>query len=196
MRNKKTKQQMKRFMNASFDSKLYINEHYIKKEKAVIPIHLHSFDDIYSHYDDEKRILNSELISYIENIVYYIPYQYSIVLEFSGMHFSEEEKIHLAETITEQFGLIAHDMQVELRYNSIKTMTLLALGAIGLLISFLIGEHGEIQFLREIFSIIGTFFIWEAIDNLWFERKKIKIALLNRGQLSTCTLDFLNDASK
>ena len=71
------REHMKRYFNASYDSKLHLNQHYIKGEKAIIPIHVEALSDIYSQYDKENRVLNEDLVSYIEQIAYYIPYQHS-----------------------------------------------------------------------------------------------------------------------
>ncbi len=67
---------MKRYLNVNFDSKLYMNQHYIKDEKAVIPIHINKKEEIYSSFDRKHHVLNPEFISYIQQIAYYIPYEY------------------------------------------------------------------------------------------------------------------------
>ena len=37
---------MNRYLNVNFYSKLYMNQHYIKDEKAVIPIHINKKEEI------------------------------------------------------------------------------------------------------------------------------------------------------
>ena len=182
---------MKRYLNVNFDSKLYMNQHYIKDEKAVIPIHINKKEEIYSSFDRKHHVLNPEFISYIQQIAYYIPYEYSIVLEFDGISFTKDEKEELVENISNQFGLITHDMEVELQYNSWKALKLFVVGSIILACSFLIRNMNHTEYISEILSIIGTFSIWEFVNTIWFERKTKKVDKINAGQLSTCTVSFL-----
>lgn len=185
----------KQYLKENFDSKLYINRHYIKDEKAIIPIHIANIEELYHSYDRQQQTLHPELISYIEDIAYYIPYDYSIVLEFSGISFTEEEKVKLMENITNQFGMKTHDMDVELNYNTKKAMKLFFIGSIVLAISFMTRTLHHTAYISEILSIIGTFSIWEFVNTIWFERKEKIINKMNAGQLSACTVTF-NDESR
>lgn len=180
----------KQYLKENFDSKLYMNQHYIKDEKAIIPIYITNIDDIYISYDEQKQVLRPELISYIEDIAYYVPYDISIVLEFSGYSFKEEEKVRLLENITNQFGMKTHDMEVELNYNAKKAIKLFVVGSIVLAISFMIRTLQYTNYVSEILSIIGTFSIWEFVNTIWFERKEKRVNKLNAGQLSVCTVTF------
>ncbi len=180
----------KQYLKENFDSKLYMNQHYIKDEKAIIPIYITNIDDIYISYDEQKQVLRPELISYIEDIAYYVPYDISIVLEFSGYSFKEEEKVRLMENITNQFGMKTHDMEVELNYNAKKAIKLFVVGSIVLAISFMIRTLQYTNYVSEILSIIGTFSIWEFVNTIWFERKEKRVNKLNAGQLSVCTVTF------
>lgn len=180
----------KQYLKENFDSKLYMNQHYIKDEKAIIPIYITNIDDIYISYDEQKQVLRPELISYIEDIAYYVPYDISIVLEFSGYSFKEEEKVRLMENITNQFGMKTHDMEVELNYNAKKAIKLFVVGSIVLAISFMICTLQYTNYVSEILSIIGTFSIWEFVNTIWFERKEKRVNKLNAGQLSVCTVTF------
>ena len=180
----------KQYLKENFDSKLYMNQHYIKDEKAIIPIYITNIDDIYISYDEQKQVLRPELISYIEDIAYYVPYDISIVLEFSGYSFKEEEKVRLMENITNQFGMKTHDMEVELNYNAKKAIKLFVVGSIVLAISFMIRTLQYTNYVSEILSIIGTFSTWEFVNTIWFERKEKRVNKLNAGQLSVCTVTF------
>lgn len=180
----------KQYLKENYDSKLYINRHYIKDEKAVIPIHINNIGELYVSYDSQRQIFNPDMISYIEDIAYYIPYDYSIVLEFSGISFTEEEKAQLMENVTDQFGMKTHDMDVELNYNTKKAMKLFLIGSIVLAISFIIQTMNYTAYISEILSIIGTFSIWEFVNTIWFERKEKIIDKMNAGQLSACTVAF------
>ena len=133
-------EKIKRYLKANFDTKLYISKHYIKDEKAIIPIHVEKLEDIYTSYGNYQSVLKQEFISYIMEIAYYIPYEYSIVLEFEGIKFTIEEKENLVKNISEQLGLITHDTEIELKYNARKALKLFLIGSMILLLSFIL-EH-------------------------------------------------------
>lgn len=180
----------RQYLKENFDSKLYMNQHYIKDEKAIIPIHITNLEELYISYDQKKQVLRPELISYIEEIAYYVPYDISIVLAFSGYSFTQEDKVKLMENITNQFGMKTHDMEVELNYNVKKAIKLFVVGSIVLAISFITRTLQYANYMSEILSIIGTFSIWEFVNTIWFERKEKRVNKLNAGQLSVCTVIF------
>ena len=109
------------------------------------------------------------------------------------MTFSEEEKATLVDVITDQFGLVTHDMSVELRYNTVKSINLFLIGCLVLALSFFLRDIEHMNYFSEILSIIGTFSIWEFVNTIWFERKMKKIDKMNSGQLSSCTVTFVED---
>ena len=94
------------------------------------------------------------------------------------------------KTINDQFGLIVHDMSVELKYNTWKAIKLFVVGSILLMISFFVRDIDYTIYISEILSIAGTFSIWEFVDTIWFDRKRKKIDKMNAGQLYQCTVVF------
>lgn len=189
-RNSKHTKKIKRYRDFDFDANAYIVKHYVKGEKAIIPIQVGSYQDLFSSYHPDNMVLNPDVMEYIERIVYYIPYQYSVVLEFVNLDLTEEEKIHISELLLHHFGMRAHDKKVDLRFNMHKAMILFIFGFIFLYISYLLSSHAEFKFINDVISIAGTFSIWELVNTLWLERTGIRIASLNAGQLATATIDF------
>ena len=187
------KEKIKRYSNYRFDAKSYLLHHYVKDEKAVIPIHVTSIDDLFCSYSKNKVELNPELVSYIEDVTYYIPYEYSIEFELDGTLFSDDEKAMITASLKDYFGMLAYDKKVELKYNTKKAITLFTTGIIVLCISFLMSGGYGIGFLKEVLSIIGTFAIWEFVDTIWFDRSSKKIDVLNAGQVAVATIDFVED---
>ena len=45
------KEKMQQYFNTKYDSALFMNQNYIGEEKAIIPIYLHSKEEIYSNFD-------------------------------------------------------------------------------------------------------------------------------------------------
>lgn len=187
---KKNTKKIKRYRDYDFDANAYVVKHYVEGEKAVIPITMEQYQDLFSSYHPNDMVLNRDIMEYIERIVYYIPYQYSIVLEFIGPEFTEEEKIHISEALSNHFGLRAHDKKVDLKFNTNKAIILLIFGFVFLYISYLISSYVAFKFINDVVSIAGTFSIWEFVNTLWLERTGIRISSLNAGQLATATIDF------
>lgn len=182
---------MNRYSRFRFDAKSYWIHHYIKEEKAIIPIEIKKMEDLFCSYSKNKIALNSELITYIEDITYYIPYEYSIVFEIHGICANDDEKAFITSSIKDYFGVLSYDKQVELHYNTKKALTLFITGFLILCSSFLMNGVSGMQFLKEILSIIGTFAIWEFVDTIWFERKSKQVDVWNAGQIATATIDFI-----
>lgn len=187
---------MNRYSRFRFDAKSYWLHHYIKNEKAIIPIEIRRMEDLFCSYSKNKIALNSELIAYIEDITYYIPYEYSIVFEIHGIYASNDEKAFITSSMKDYFGVMVYDKQVELRYNTKKALTLLITGLVILCSSFFMNGVNGIQFLKEVLSIIGTFAIWKFVDTIWLERKNKKIDVWNAGQIATATIDFTEGTEK
>lgn len=182
--------QISRYHEVDFDNEQYIIKNYVKGNKAIIPIHLENKDELYSKYHPDKLVLNPDLLEYIEKVVYYIPYRFSIVLKISGINFTEEEKIAIVKLLSEHFGMRVHDKRVDIKFNTHKAIILFILGVIILYTSFLLSNIDSIAFITEIVSIAGTFAIWELVNTLWLERSGLKVARLNAGQLACSTIEF------
>lgn len=191
------KEKIRRYSHYRFDAKSYLIHYYIKDEKAIVPIKITSIDDLFSNYSKNKVVLNPSLISYIEDVTYYIPYEHSITFQIEGVHLEDSEKVMITASIKDYFGMLAYDKQVELKFNTKKAITLFIIGILVLCISFLIAEYNPlVHFLKEILSIIGTFAIWEFISTIWFSRESKKIDVLNAGQVAYASINFIEDDQK
>lgn len=184
------KRQLKKYRNADFDIKQHLMKYYIEDEQAILPIHISKKEDLFSSFDPNHLLINPEIISYIEQIVYYIPYQYSIVLKFSGLSFTKKEKEQLVKAFTSTFGLVAHDKKVDLYFNDKKALILFTLGFVILYLSYFLLKDESLRFVYDVVSIVGTFAIWEFVDTIWFDRTNLKIANLNAGQLAVAKITF------
>ena len=92
----------------------YIEKHYIKDGKAVIPIFLKSIDDLYMKHDYIKLALSDDLCDYIEEIAYIIPLKYDIVLEIHCPEISEKEQIRIKKVIKNNYGMEIDDIDYDL----------------------------------------------------------------------------------
>lgn len=184
------KRQLKKYRNADFDVKQYLRKYYIEEDQAILPIQITKKEELFSSFDPNQILINPEVITYIEQIVYYIPYQYPLVLNFIGVSFTDKEKEQIVEALASTFGLVAHDKKVDLKFNDKKAMILFLIGFVILYLSYFLLRDDSMRFLYDVVSIVGTFAIWEFVDTVWFDRASLKIANLNAGQLAVAKIKF------
>ena len=184
------KEKLNRYKKMDFDIDSYLLNNYIVGSKAIIPINISSKDEMFLLYDLENKIINPDIISYIESIVYYIPYEYSITLNITGVTFTDSEKAEIVKSLTNQFGLVVHDKKAELYFNDKKGVLLFIFGFVVLYFSFFLQKTIDSRFTSEIISIVGTFSIWEFVDTIWFDRNHYKVDVLNAGQVASANITF------
>ena len=99
---KKSRNNIKKFKNKKFNYKKYVKDFYIENGKAHVHANVSCYEDIISKYSVEGyEFLNQDFIDYIEEVTYYIPVEYPVILEISGCKFTEKEE----EIIADTFGL-------------------------------------------------------------------------------------------
>ena len=105
-KTKKVLNNIKKFNKKKFNYNKYVKEFYVEKGIAHVYANVTSYDDIISRYSVKNyEVLNDDFINYLEQVTYYIPIVYPVVLSIEGCKFSlEEEKIIEMHTITEQIG--------------------------------------------------------------------------------------------
>ena len=77
----------------------YVEKHYIRDGKAIIPIRLNSISELYMKHDFKDLDLSDEVSAYIEEIAYIIPLKYPIVLELHCPEISEDEQQWIRKVI-------------------------------------------------------------------------------------------------
>jgi len=184
------KRQLQKYRKADFDVKQYLMKYYIEENRAIIPIKISKKEELFSSFDPNQIVISPEIISYIEEIVYYIPYQYNIVLNFVGVEFEESEKEQIVEALSSRFGLVKHDKKVDLDYNDKKAIILFVIGFVILYLSYFLLKDDSQRFIYDVVTIVGTFAIWEFVDTVWFDRTSLKVANLNAGQLAIAKVTF------
>ena len=78
----------------------YIEKHYIRDGKAVIPIKLNSIQELYMKHDYKNLALSDELCNYIEEVAYIIPLKYPITLEIHCPEIPLEEQGRMKSNIS------------------------------------------------------------------------------------------------
>lgn len=136
--------------------------------------------------------INKDVFEHIDNIAYYIPVDYPINI---NIHTKEDvNKEYINEKIKEHYWLKLSDNSDDLKLNSLTSLALTLLGVIFLAIYFVITLIPSLNLVfKEIFSIIGSFCIWEAVDYGLIIRQSLKINRLNNGQIALSSINVIND---
>ena len=167
----------------------YIEKHYIKDGKAVIPIHLNSIDELYMKHDHKKLALSDDVCNYIEEIAYIIPLKYPIVLEIYCPEISEEQQLRIKKVIKNNYGMEIDDRDYDIHVANRKCFSLFFLGLVFMLLSFAL--QGKVtQFVVEFFSIAGWVALWEMFEVLMLNNAAKRTERLYKLQLYDSEIRF------
>ena len=167
----------------------YIEKHYIKDGKAVIPIHLNNINDLYMKHDHKKLALSDAVCDYIEEIAYIIPLKYPIVLEIYCPEISEEQQLRVKKVIKNNYGMEIDDRDYDIHVANRKCISLFFMGLIFMLLSFAL--HGKVtQFVVEFFSIAGWVALWEMFEVLMLNNAAKRTERLYKLQLYDSEIRF------
>ena len=167
----------------------YIEKHYIKDGKAVIPIHLNNINELYMKHDHKKLALSDDVCDYIEEIAYIIPLKYPIVLEIYCPEISEEQQLRIKKVIKNNYGMEIDDRDYDIHVANRKCISLFFMGLIFMLLSFAL--NGKVtQFVVEFFSIAGWVALWEMFEVLMLNNAAKRTERLYKLQLYDSEIRF------
>ena len=167
----------------------YIEKHYIKDGKAVIPIHLNNINDLYMKHDHKKLALSDAVCDYIEEIAYIIPLKYPIVLEIYCPEISEEQQLRVKKVIKNNYGMEIDDRDYDIHVANRKCISLFFMGLVFMLLSFAL--HNKVtQFVVEFFSIAGWVALWEMFEVLMLNNSAKRTERLYKLQLYDSEIRF------
>lgn len=170
----------------------YVEKHYIRNGKAIIPIRLNSINELYMKHDYNDLDLSDEVSDYIEEIAYIIPLKYPIVLEIHCPEISEEQQQRIKKVIKNNYGMDIDDRDYDVRVANQKSVFLFILGTILLLAAIAI--EGKIsEFVEEFLYIAGWVAIWEMCENLLLNNAQKRTERLNKLQLYDSEVTFVFD---
>lgn len=174
----------------------YIEKHYIREGKAVIPIYLKKIDDLYMRHDYKKLALSDELCDYIEEIAYIIPLRYPIVLEIHCPEISEAEQLRIKKVIKNNYGMEIDDRDYDVRVANRKCITLFFIGAGILLVAYAM-EKILSEFMFEFLNIAGWVALWEMFEALMINNAEKRTERINKLQLYDSEIRFIfNEGDK
>lgn len=162
---------------------------------ARIHIYVDSIDMFNPLTDPNDPDLSSEIFNYIENEAYFIPADYPIRVI---VHSSKDVDCALIEKkIKEHYWKRLADKNDDLKKNSVASIILFSIGLLFLSVFFVLQSIPKTKDLfNEIFSIIGSFAVWESVDFFLINRSKLRIEYLNIAQLALLSLEIEKEETK
>lgn len=172
---------MKNKKNSDFQ---YIKEKYLseKKDKAVIKVLVDKKNDFYNKFDPRKFSIDSNIVDYITNEAYNIPFRYKIIIEFCSEQLSEEEKNKIKKMIKDYYAMQIYNEDYIIRTNIIKSLFFILFGVLMVVYSFL-GKNIFGNVYQEVVCVIGWVLLWEGIDILALFNSSERIERKNFKQL-------------
>ena len=182
---------LKKYQTKKFDYYKTLNEYYIDKGEAYISVNVYSIDDIISLYSVKNdEVLNYEFMRYLETNSSYIPNEYPLVLEICNHHFNDEDKEIIRKVIRNHYSINLINKNEELKASQRKGKYLILFGLLSLLIYGLLVYMDKLIIMREIFSLIFCFTVWEATDIVIFNNDEIKEEICDLQNLSEIKIIF------
>lgn len=168
----------------------YIEKHYIRDGKAIIPIHLNSIDELYMKHDHIKLAMSDEVCNYIEEIAYIIPLKYPILLEIHCPEISEEQQLRVKKVIKNNYGMEIDDRDYDIHVANRKCISLFVLGILILILSYAL-ENILLEVFLEFLYIAGWVALWEMCEVLMLNNAAKRTERLYKLQLYDSEIRFV-----
>ncbi|MBR1423514.1 MAG: hypothetical protein IJ571_08765 [Ruminococcus sp.] len=169
----------------------YLNSKKDSDGRVTIDVNL---PDDYEIYDPLSvgfgNKLNSEIYDYIERQANLIPASIPLKIRFHGRSFSEEEQQQIRRTIERHYAVEAIDKTWDKAANTKKLIVMAVFGIAMLLIYFYLSVASDKQLMTELFSVLGSFSLWEAAGSFLLERPDLKREYESIMQFKNQTIEF------
>ena len=168
----------------------YIEKHYIRDGKAIIPIHLNSIDELYMKHDHIKLAMSDEVCNYIEEIAYIIPLKYPILLEIHCPEIPEEQQLRVKKVIKNNYGMEIDDRDYDIHVANRKCISLFVIGILILILSYAL-ENILLEVFLEFLYIAGWVALWEMCEVLMLNNAEKRTERLYKLQLYDSEIRFV-----
>lgn len=193
-KTKKVLNNIKKFNKKKFNYNKYVKEFYVEKGIAHVYANVTSYDDIISRYSVKNyEVLNDDFINYLEQVTYYIPIVYPVVLSIDGCKFSLEEEKIIEEKVKEYFGLKLSDATMNLKENRRKSLILLLVSFLTWSLLSLFNYFNIAEIFMEAYLVIIWFFLWTFAEFEFIDRPKLKYDKLDMAQLASMKIVFKHE---
>lgn len=174
----------------------FINEEFIDEQgNAIIDVNLEEDENLFSPYSD-KKVLNPEILNYIDSIADPIPANIPLVVNFIVDDESKLDQDFIKLAFRRHYWLSYKEKVRDSRRNVITSLILFAIGLSLLVIYYFLNQISEVFFGNEIVLISSWVFIWEGVNRFFLDRREKQIDRINEGQMAVAVVTFENRSAK
>lgn len=162
-------------------------------EKKKIEMTIIDPENFLSDYWASAPVINSEAADFLDNAIRGIHARNypELFLEISADSLSTQQKQLFSDAIHNYYQNRLISEQHNMAHNTRSSILLFVIGTAILLVMFLLEGDGLQQWPAEILDIIGWVFVWEAVDEFWLERGKIRLRYHRWRVLSHIPIRFI-----
>lgn len=160
--------------------------------KAIVDIAVDDLDDFYSPYSPKGfKLLNPEMIEYIDEYSKTIPNTQELILRISATNKTDEAKKRIKNTIRRTYVEKIANINTELRRNLFSAIIFMVVGILFLAGVIVANALDLGSTINEILDIVAWVFVWEAVDIFFMERHKKRIEKLRYAKLAVTEIEFV-----
>lgn len=175
-----------------YNEENYINKNYMVEGKAIIPVLLKEYDELFMKHDYKQFELSDEVCKYIEEIAYMIPMNTDIIIEIHCEKVTEEQKNKIIKAIKNNYGMEIDDADYDIHKVNSKSFMYGSVGILILIINLLTEKYiGPV--LSNFICVIWWVALWEMAELQTIEKADLKWKRLNYQQLYDAEITFKHD---
>ncbi len=160
-------------------------------KRYVIDLSINDNTSFLSPFSGETKVIGSEVASYLDNAIKFVPHKLNISLHIKAQSLTEEDKVIYQQAIKNYYRNIIEQLNNELIFNLIVSISMCLIGIVVIAIMLILSSHGLNEIWDVVLEIIGWVFIWEGVDKLFFERRKLKIEINRAKQFKEANIIFI-----
>lgn len=189
-KHKKLFEQLRKMEEKRGTVKDYINSEYIDENgHAVVDVDLVDDDNLFSPYSN-KKMLNPEILTYIDSVVDPIPPDIPVIINFIVDESSTLDQAAIRSGFRRYYWLSYKAKAKTLRRMTILSIILFLVG-VGIFTLYysmksVLGDF----FASEIVLIASWVFVWEGVNRFFLGRREKKIDMINEGQMAVALVTF------
>lgn len=168
-----------------FVSREFINDN----GDAVIDVNLEDDDNLFSPYSD-KKVLNPEILDYIDQLADPIPAHIPLVINFIVDDERKVDQNYIRSAFRRHYWLSYKDKVREAKRNLVTALILSGIGIFMVFLYYNLKQFAPLLFVNEIVLISSWVFVWEGVNRFFLGRREKRIDMINEGQMAVATVNF------
>ncbi len=159
--------------------------------RSIINLTIYDDSEFLSQFStDNEEVISEEVATYIENSAFPISPKDPIHIKISSDKIGGEKQDRYIKAINNYYFNKLCDLYRELKNNSIISLVLAVAGVLVLIGQFLLASVLDSLIVIEIINIMAWVFLWEACDQFFIERRKLKLKIFRYINIMNAKLSF------